>query len=75
MTRSSTGALKLLTLAGLLSADCDMCLTGAEVEYIKFFVSLDAPFFCLCSGHCQAKFSIEILPNLLSILVTTLNDL
>ena len=47
MTRSSTGALKLLTMAGLLSADCDMCITGAEVEYIEFFVSLDAPFFLL----------------------------
>ena len=47
MTRSSTGALKLLTMAGLLSADCDMCITGAEVEYMKFFVSLDAPFFLL----------------------------
>ena len=47
MTRSSTGALKLLTTAGLLSADCDMCITGAEVECIKFFVSLDAPFFLL----------------------------
>ena len=45
MTRSSTGTLKLLTTAGLLSADCDMCITGAEVEGIKFFVSLDAPFF------------------------------
>ena len=48
MTRSSTGPLKLLTTAGLLSADCDMCITGAEVECIKFFVSLDLPFFA-CS--------------------------
>ena len=74
MTRSSTGALKLLTKAGLLLADCDMYITGAEVECIRFFVSWDAPFL-LVLGHCQAKFTKEILPNLLSIQVTTLNDL
>ena len=75
MTRSSTGTLKLLTTGRTVVGGLWHVHNWRWGWVYQVLCISGCTFFCLCSGHCQAKFSKEILPNLLSILVTTLNDL
>ena len=62
MTRSSTVEIKLLTMVGLLSADCGMCITGAEVDVsssLYFWMYFFLLVLCPLSSQIQQGDTFE----------------